>query len=126
MKLLTKPGTATETVTIGGTTTETVTRVNILGLLGGGPLFVRKEVVRHSPSYSFAGRTTVSPVVIDFENSEIPVVEPPSSWSSEYRNTVDYDLDFDGVVYRLINVIPIESLDQNIWRCSIDRFEINP
>lgn len=130
MKLLTKPSYSIDQIELK-TEAYVETKFHPLGIFGFGPIATSKAVPART--MCFPGRKTVSNVEIDFEDADaiatclyVGKYKFRGKESREdywIKNKMSFTLMFDGLVYILHGVIPLECLRENVWECSIDFFE---
>jgi hypothetical protein len=126
LKLLKKPTWVNEKITIGAKPARTEVKFRPLGLLGIGPIATVVDRPATEGS-TFAGRSIIQPVEIDFEEAEaIPtclIEDAPFDCWRKRREPVTVMCEEDGWVYILHGLFPHEHLHDNVWKCIIDYFE---
>lgn len=121
MKLLTKPGAKAEPIEIK-IPACTETRFNPLGLLGIGPITTTREIPERTVA-RLPGRSVLSKIEIDFEEEDAINLCIDVGVYDFIKKKTAFTLMFEGEVYILHGVIPLERLRDNVWKCNIDRYE---
>jgi hypothetical protein len=122
MKLLTKPSSTREVIE-WEVPARRETRFNPFGLLGFGPITTSRDIPARKVVVPYPGRSVLDKIEIDFEDEDaIDSCIDVGAYDFIKKKTA-FPLTFDGEVYILHGVIPLECLRDNVWKCNIDFFE---
>jgi hypothetical protein len=122
MKLLTKPSSTREVIECE-VPARRETRFNPLGIFGFGPIMTTRDIPARKVVSPYPGRSVLDKIEIDFEDEDAITTCIDVGVCDYIKKRTEFPLMFDGEIYVLHGVVPLERLRENIWKCNIDYFE---
>lgn len=122
MKLLTKPSYTREVIEYE-VPARRETHFNPFGILGIGPITTSRDIQARKVVAPYPGRSILDKLEIDFEDEDAIDLCIEVGVYDFIKKKTEFTLMFEGEVYIIHGVIPLERLRDNVWKCNIDRYE---